>query len=66
MTLFIEGLGEITASEYVLNDIAILADEAEENLKNRNRKIKASRARDISKAIYEALCEQGFYDNIKI
>lgn len=64
MTVFIEGFGEITADEYILNDLSILADEARENLKNKNENESATLARNIAKTIYKALCDQGFYDDI--
>ena len=54
--------GEITADEYLLNFISILAGEAADKFELEGAGALAADARDLSNQIYEALSKAGLYN----
>ena len=64
MTVDIEGIGKITASKDTLNNLAILAGCASENLTSREYFTRARIAKDMDWTIYKALKETGYYDGV--
>ena len=54
--------GEITADEYLLNFISILAGEAADKYEREGAGALAEEARDLANQIYEALSKAGLYN----
>lgn len=63
MTVNIEGLGKITASKEVLNDIAAAFSCACELDRSKNRDALANKNYGVFVAIYDALEDSGYYDD---
>ena len=66
MTVYIEGIGKITASKDVLNNLAIIAGEASEGFTRNELFGFAKQAKDMDFAIYKALDKVGYYDGIEV
>lgn len=64
MTVYIEGIGEITASEDALNKLSLIAIYASETYTAHEYFALAREANDIGFAIYKALKAAGYYDEV--
>ena len=65
MTVNIEGLGEITASEKVLCELINVFCQAFENYSRKNYNVSAERAFKACDAIFNELHKIGYFDDIK-
>lgn len=63
MTVNIEGLGKITASKEVLNEIALAFGSASKFDRSRNRNSLADKRYKVCNSIYDALDESGYYND---
>lgn len=65
MTVYIDGIGEVTASESVLNSIAIVFGEARENYERLSLSSLADEADKARSSIHVELAKVGYYDSVK-
>lgn len=63
MTVNIEGLGKITASKAVLNEISSAFGSACDFYRNRNSEALANKSYKIFISIYDALDDSGYYED---
>lgn len=62
MTVNIEGLGEITASKEVLNQIALAFSSACELERSKNRDALANKNYTVFISLYDSLDDTGYYE----
>lgn len=63
MTVNIEGLGKITASKAVLNEIASAFSSASEFDRSRNRNALANKSYKVFTSIFDSLEDSGYYED---
>lgn len=64
MTVYIEGIGKITASTDTLNTLAMIAGDASEHYTAHEYFALAKQAKDMDWTIYKALKKAGYYDGV--
>lgn len=64
MTIKLDEYGKISADEYTLNYISLLAGEAAERFEEKGVHVLAKEARELHNLIYNKLFEAGLYDGM--